>query len=159
MDRLTAELDVRFFNIHERSTALISKLDADVLFESPRQLPPGITGFSFGECVVRSAAAVEQTMGGITTRLWDDPFEWTLPEELATPQKVLDYLKVVEEGRAMAFKFIRNDGDLLKEIPAPIKIKTLFAVLLDSLAKAEHYQGRAFSIFQFFSDSRLPGAN
>ena len=40
--------------------------------------------FSCGEYILRSAAAVEQTFGGITTRLWDDPFEWTLPEALST---------------------------------------------------------------------------
>ncbi len=155
MDRLTAELDVRFLKIHERSSALVSKIDADLLYASPRQLPAGTTEFSFGECIVRSAAAVEQAMGGITTRLWDDPFEWTLPEELATPQKVLNYLDEVETGRVKAFDFIQTDGDLLKEIPAPIEIKTLFAVLLDSMAKAEHFQGRAFSIFQFYTEHHL----
>ncbi|CAN5619219.1 hypothetical protein BH24ACI3_BH24ACI3_09730 [soil metagenome] len=155
MDRLTAEFDVRFFKIHKRSSALVGKIGADVLFASPRQPPAGTTGFSFGECIIRSAAAVEQAMGGITTRLWDDPFEWTLSEELATPQKVLNYLDEVETGRVKAFNFIQNDSDLVKEIPAPIEIRTLFAVLLDSLAKAEHFQGRAFSIFQFYTEVRL----
>ena len=29
-----------------------------------------------------SAGTIEQTFGGITANLWDDPFEWTLPETL-----------------------------------------------------------------------------
>ncbi len=148
MERLTVELDLRFVDIHERSSALVKKIDADLLFRAPQNVSAEISGFSFGECIVRSAAAVEQAMGGITTRLWDDPFEWTLPEELATPQKVAEYLNVVEQGRTKAFKFIQNDTELLKEIPAPVEIRTLFAVLLEAIGKAEHYQGRAYSIFQ-----------
>jgi hypothetical protein len=36
------------------------------------------TGDSCGEQVLRSAAIVEQSFGGLTANLWDDPFEWTL---------------------------------------------------------------------------------
>src|SRR3712207_7579473 len=43
--------------------------------------------YSCGEHVLRSAAAVEQTFGGITVNLWDDPFEWTLPESLPAPSE------------------------------------------------------------------------
>ena len=44
--------------------------------------------YHLGEHIVRSAGAVEQTFDGITANLWDDPFEWTLPENLATPREV-----------------------------------------------------------------------
>ncbi len=46
--------------------------------------------------------------------------------------------------------------DLQREMPAPKKLKTIFEILLDTIAQAEHFQGRAFSTFQMFSDEKLP---
>lgn len=112
--------------------------------------------FSFGEYILRSAGAVEQTFGGITTRLWDDPFEWTLPEELSTPTAVTEYLDEVERTRLTGFGFFTSDGDLRKQIPAPEKLRSIFDLLLETLARAEHYQGRAFAVFQMLSDEKLP---
>ena len=112
--------------------------------------------FSCGEYLLRSAGAVEQTFGGITTRLWDDPFEWTLPEKLSTPIAVLEYLDEVERTRLAGFGFFTSDGDLQKQIPAPEKLRSLFDLLLETLARAEHYQGRAFAVFQMLSDKKLP---
>ena len=112
--------------------------------------------FSCGEYLLRSAAAVEQTFGGITTRLWDDPFEWTLPEKLSTPADVADYLREVEATRVAAFKFFKSDEDLKKQIPAPENLRSIFDLLLDTMSRAEHYQGRAFAVFQVFSDEKLP---
>ena len=106
---------------------------------------------------MRSAAAVEQTFGGIMTKLWDDPFEWTLPEELATGAKIAEYLAEVEATRRNGFAFFTSDDDLLKEIPAPEKLKSIAEILIETTARAEHFQGRAFSIFQMFSDAKLPG--
>ena len=51
--------------------------------------------------LLRSAAAVEQTFGGITTRLWDDPFEWTLPEKLSSTDLLIGYLNEVEQTRTV----------------------------------------------------------
>jgi hypothetical protein len=42
--------------------------------ETRQQLSPA------AEQILRSARIVEQVSGGITANLWDDPFEWTLPE-------------------------------------------------------------------------------
>ena len=112
--------------------------------------------FSCGEYVLRSAGKVEQTFGGITTRLWDDPFEWTLPEELSTTDLVAKYLAEVEATRSKGFSLLKSDADLRKEMPAPEKLKTIFEILLETVARAEHFQGRAFSIFQMFSDEKLP---
>ena len=112
--------------------------------------------FSCGEYILRSAAAVEQTFGGIMTKLWDDPFEWTLPEELATGAKILDYLAEVEATRRKGFAFFTSDDDLRREIPAPETMKSIAEILIETVARAEHFQGRAFSIFQMFSDEKLP---
>jgi hypothetical protein len=41
-------------------------------------------------------------------------------------------------------------------MPAPEKLKTIFEILLETVARSEHFQGRAFAIFQMFSDEKLP---
>jgi hypothetical protein len=112
--------------------------------------------FSCGEFILRSAASVEQAIGGITTRLWDDPFEWTLPEELSSPDKVIGYLEEVEAARIKGFEFISSDDDLLRSVPSPKDLRSLFDILLDSVCRGEHYQGRAFAVYRMFSDGKLP---
>ena len=112
--------------------------------------------FSIGEYILRSAASMEQTFGGLTTRLWDDPFEWTLPEKLNSTRLVLDYFDEVEESRIRSFAFFRADSDLLKQVPAPEKLTPVFEVFLATLARSEHFAGRAFAVFQMFSDEKLP---
>ena len=113
--------------------------------------------YSCGEHLLRAAAAVEQTFGGITVNLWDDPFEWTLPEALPTPNEVARYLEEAEATRRRAFEFLRSDEDLSKEIAAPAgEMRTLLALAVETLARAAHHQGRAFATFRLFSDARLP---
>lgn len=151
MDPLLQSLDSQFKIIHERSMSLLALVPDRKLFWKPTP-----TMHSCGENFLRSAAAVEQTFGGITTRLWDDPFEWTLPEELSTCEKIVEYLNEVEETRRRGFEFFTSDADLSKQIPAPEKLKTLFELLIETVARANHYQGRAFAVFQMFSDKRPP---
>ena len=146
----------RFVSLHNRSKALIGKLPTVDLFRKPRKLDQTMAMFSCGEYILRSAGAVEQTFGGITTRLWDDPFEWTLPEKLSTAELVLGYLDDVEQTRSLGFGFLTSDDDLIKRIPAPEHLRSIFDILLETVARAEHYQGRAFAVFQFFSDLKLP---
>ncbi len=90
------------------------------------------------------------------TRLWDDPFEWTLPEELSTAVLVAEYLAEVERTRLKGMTLFSSDEDLKKEMPAPKKLQTIFEILLETVARAEHFQGRAFAVFQMFSDDKLP---
>ena len=62
----------------------------------------------------------------------------------------------VEATRTAAFDFFKSDDDLRKQIPAPENLRTIFELLLETIARAEHYQGRAFAIFQVISDEKLP---
>src|SRR5687767_13398951 len=156
MDILLESFDRRFRLLHERSSGLLNLIDSADLFRKPRELERSMAMFSCGEYILRSAGSVEQTFGGITTRLWDDPFEWTLPEKLSTPTAVLEYLDEVERTRLRGFEFFTSDEDLRKQIPAPEKLRSLFDLLLETLARAEHYQGRAFAVFQMLSDQKLP---
>jgi hypothetical protein len=156
MKSLIKTFEEQFEKLHDRSWKFVSMIPDDKLFWKPREFESIYTMFSCGEYVLRSAAAIEQAFGGITTRLWDDPFEWTLPEELSTTEKLLEYLREVEETRRKGFAFFNSDADLLREMPAPEKLKSIAAILLETLARAEHFQGRAFAVYQMFSDSKLP---
>jgi hypothetical protein len=149
-------LDERFAEVHSRSVSLIQTLDDRDLFRKPPELANSMTIFSSGEYILRSAATVEQTAGGIMTRLWDDPFEWTLPEKLSTVDLVIEHLHEVENTRQRAFSFIDSDEVLVRQIQAPDNLRTIFDVLLRSLSHAENYQGRAFAISQMMSDAKLP---
>lgn len=150
-------LDEQFARLHARSRALVEVTPAEQLYRQPRHLVSAFPIHSCGEQLLRSAAAVEQTFGGITANLWDDPFEWTLPETLSTPERVAEYLDEVEATRRRGFALLNTDADLSKEIALPSgEMQTLCALLLETLARAAHYQGRAFASFALFSDLRLP---
>lgn len=148
--------DCRFARLHERSCRFVEKIPDGNLFSKPRRLNRTYAMFSCGEYILRSAASIEQTFLGITRRLWDDPFEWTLPEELSTNAKVLEYLTEVEKTRANGFSFFASDADLSREMPAPERLRSIGEILLSTIARAEHFQGRAFAVFQFYSDEKLP---
>ena len=156
MDVFLETFDRRFADIDKRSRELLAKIPAADLYRRPRELEHSIAAFSCGEFLLRSAAVVEQTFGGITTRLWDDPFEWTLPEKLSTHAMVQGYMDEVEQTRIAGFNFFNSDDDLRKQIPAPENLRTIFDLLLETIARSEHYQGRAFALFQVMSDEKLP---
>lgn len=146
----------RFAAIDRRSRFILEMIDEGDLYRRPREIAQTMSPFSCGEYLLRSAAAVEQTYGGISTRLWDDPFEWTLPEKLATRESVIAYLDEVEATRKRGAFFLSSDDELAKNIPSPEKLRSIFDLLLETVAKAEHHQERAISIFQFFSDTKVP---
>ena len=148
--------DAKFAEIHQTTCRLVEKIPSNKLYWQPLETNALFPVISCGEYILRSAAAVEQTFGGITAKLWDDPFEWTLPEQLTNNQAVLKYLGEVEETRKKGFLFLTADEDLKKQIPAPEKLKTIFEILLETIARAEHFQGRAFAVFQLLSDEKLP---
>jgi len=95
------------------------------------------------ENLVRSAAAVEQMCGGLTANLWDDPFEWTLPETLYNPDRVIGYLDEVDLARQRTFSSI-DDAALTKLISVPSgESRLLISLLLETLVKASEFRGRA----------------
>ena len=102
MDTKLSIFSEHFVKLHDRSVTLVRSLTNAQLFENPRAMDRSMAMFSCGEYVLRSAAAVEQTFGGIATRLWDDPFEWTLPEKLSTTDLVIEYLEEVAATRRRA---------------------------------------------------------
>lgn len=150
-------LDEQFARLHERSVALARAIPAERLYWQPRQSSGPFPVYSCGEHLLRGAAIVEQTFGGITTNLWDDPFEWTLPETLSTPERVGEYFMEVEATRQRGFALFLADDDLRKEVAVPSgEMQPLCALLAQTLARAAHHQGRAFATLRLFSDARLP---
>jgi hypothetical protein len=107
----------------------------DSLKDLVRSAPP--------EYIVRSAAVVEQTCGGLTSNLWDDPFEWTLPETLSNPDRIVEYLSEVDLARQRAFSSIADDSALTRYIADPSGERLLISVLLETLVKASEHKGRA----------------
>jgi hypothetical protein len=92
--------------------------------------------------ILRSAAAIEQMCGGLTANLWDDPFEWTLPETLSNADRVVEYLSEVDLARERAFNSI-DDAALTKYISAPTGERLLISLLLETLVRASEFRGRA----------------
>jgi hypothetical protein len=101
--------------------------------------------------LLRSAAVVEQTCGGLTANLWDDPFEWTLPETLSSTDRIIEYLSEVDVARQRAFNSIRNDSALTRYISAPAGEQLLVNLLLETLVKASDYRGRAVASSKLLS--------
>ena len=156
MRNLILSLDERFAVLHRNSHEFIKIVPSESIYQKPAATQSTEPVYSCGEYLLRSAGAVEQTCNGITVKLWDDPFEWTLPENLSTNEKILEYLSEVEYARVRAFALLLSDNDLQWEIPAPEKLKTIFVLLLETLTRAAHYQGRAFALFRLSSAGKLP---
>jgi len=141
--KIVESLDREFAHLHLRSCAVIENTPDEILYSVTT--PAGMRSLpSVGESVLRCAAAVEQTFGGITSNLWDDPFEWTLPEYLTTSAKVIEHLAEVEATRKRAFSSFADDACLLKHVATPSgETRPLVELLLGTLVRAADYQGRA----------------
>jgi hypothetical protein len=136
--------DTEFERLHARSCKLIETTPGEMLYGGWHKNGDSA---SVGAFVLRSAGVVEQTCGGITSNLWDDPFEWTLPETLSTTARVIEYLGEVEETRKRAFACFTGDGDLLKKVAVPPgEMRPLISLLLDTLVRALGFQGRAVAL-------------
>lgn len=147
MDKLIQSLDDQFTDLHEQSRELLSRLSSEILYAKPNGSAEAV-----GEQLLRSAAVIEQSFGGLTANLWDDPFEWTLPETINTAAKMLEYFDEVEATRLRAFQAFESDNDLSKSIMTPTGSIQLEGFLLDTLRRARHHQQRALAIFELLDD-------
>jgi len=146
---IVASLDREFSRLCSNACVLVEQTPVEALYQVPQptrlaSVSLSSTGFSIGESVLKGAAAIEQTFGGITANLWDDPFEWTLPEYLSTPAKVKDYLAEVEATRKRAFLSFADDDCLLKHVAVPSgATRPLIDLLLETLLSAARFQAQA----------------
>jgi hypothetical protein len=158
---IVASLDREFSRLHRNACAVIEQTSTDLLYALAPQtvLPPGSPQLpSIGESVLRGAAVIEQTFGGITANLWDDPFEWTLPEYLSTPAKVKDHLDEVEATRRRAFTSFADDDCLLKRVSLPSGVtRPLIDLLKQTILNAASFQTRAAVVLKILSGISPPG--
>ena len=168
---IVESLDREFARLHLNSCAVIESTPVDILYAAPAQAELISLGSargsptseltslpSVGEGVLRCAAAVEQTFGGITANLWDDPFEWTLPEYLSTPAKVNEHLAEVEATRKRAFSSFADDACLLKHVAVPSgETRPLIDLLSETLLRAADLQTQALVALKTLSGISPPG--
>ena len=134
-----ALLDEEFAELHRRACELVGTVDEEAQTAFPVD--------SLRKEVLRGAAVVEQTFGGITANLWDDPFEWTLPETLNTPELLIEYLNEVEATRKRAFASLVSDEALGREIVVPSgQRQTLESLFRETITRAAAFQNRAVEI-------------
>lgn len=130
-------LELEFGSLINSLKELVSTVPPDRLY----QTPPAV---SIGESILRSAGSIEQTCGGLTANLWDDPFEWTLPEALWNADRILEYLREVESALKRAFAAIVDDEALSKLVSVPSgEPVRLVGLLLETLVTAADHRGRA----------------
>jgi hypothetical protein len=142
---IVCQLDREFQSLIESLKQLVRSVPSDLFYRDP----PAV---SIGENVLRSAAAVEQICGGLTTSLWDDPFEWTLPETLSNSDLIVEYLSEVDLARQRMFKAIGSDEVLSKYVPVPSgEPRPLGGLLLETLVIAGDYRGRAVATIKILS--------
>ncbi len=153
---LIAVLGEQFEQMHATSCLFIESVPPEFLYYQPR-VSATLPVYSCGEYILRSGGKVEQTFGGITANLWDDPFEWTLPEALPRGSDIIDYLNEAEAMRGRGFALLKADADLTKGIVVPSgETPSLFDLIVGTLRYAAHYQGRAFATLHFLCDAKLP---
>jgi hypothetical protein len=127
---IVESLDREFATLINSLKELVSKVNADQLYRR-------VANESLGEQILRSAAVIEQTFGGLTANLWDDPFEWTLPETLSTPELVIEHLSEVDGLRQRFFSSLDGDEGLSKFVSLPSgEPRALGDVLREALVKA-----------------------
>ena len=144
-------LDQEFGSLINSLRDLVQSVPPDLLYRNP----PAV---SIGENILRSAAVIEQTCGGLTANLWDDPFEWTLPETLSTVNLIIEYLSEVDLARRRAFDSIVDDSALSKYISVPSgEPRSLVSLLLETLVTAGDYRGRALATSNILFGEGAPG--
>jgi len=145
-------LDREFALLHARSCRIDEQTSDETIY-----LNPVNSQISVGENILRSAAEIEQTFGGITANLWDDPFEWTLPEHLSTTAKIIEHLNEVETLRQRAFASFTDDSCLSKQVATPSDTRPLIDLLLSTLLRATEHQARALVALKSLSRIDAPG--
>jgi len=155
MSSETAVRKTSLRNLEHEFAELLTALRAFVCTmpdEMIYRVPVNGTRATVGESVVKSAAVLEQTFGGLTSNLWDDPFEWTLPETLASGALIIQYLDDVDAARRRAFAFLADDSALTKTVLVPFGGQLSVLDLLErTLLRATSYQNEAAKILKNFS--------
>ena len=152
---LIESLEQAFAKLDSQTRAVLHEVSDEMLYA--RTAPLGVPDASIGELILKSAGSVEQTFGGLTANLWDDPFEWTLPETLSTNDLVSKYLDEVVEARTVLFARLNLDSELTKLIAMPSgDTQPLIRLLIGTLMRAAGYLERAAVLLALLSQASVP---
>jgi uncharacterized damage-inducible protein DinB len=142
--------------IHQNLVDVLDLIPEERLYLKPFESPNFIRVYSCGELISHIGGIVEYTFNGITSNLWEEPFEWITREVLPTRAHVAAYLEEVARVRRMAFDDFRDD-DLPKQIYFPNGVgTTLGEILTKTLSHAAHHRGQVYAYVHLFTDVRLP---
>ena len=156
MDSLASRSEVLLF---EREFSTLLEILRSLATTVPAEcLYKNVSSVSVGVGILKSAGVLEQAFGGITTNLWDDPFEWTLPETLSTPALVLEYLAEVDSTKERAFSSFVDDSALQKLIVLPSGAScSLVQLLIKTLQRSSEYCDQATATLKMLSDVSASG--
>ncbi|HSE31288.1 MAG TPA: hypothetical protein VLA93_06895 [Pyrinomonadaceae bacterium] len=149
---LIERLEQECIGLLSRLKGLVETVPVQLLYETAFDLPTSV-----GENIVRSAATLEQAFGGLTTNLWDDPHEWTLPETLSSTERITEYLGEVDDARTRAFASLVDDSALEKYIAMPSgEQASIQALLVNALKTAKNFEQRAAETHEILFADRPP---
>ena len=142
--------------IHENLIAVLDIIPEDRLYWKPFDSANFIRVYSCGELISHIGGIVEYAFNGITSNLWEEPFEWITREALPTRSHIASYLEEVAQVRRMALTSV-TDSDLPKRIYFPNATETtLGEILIRTLSHASHHRGQVYAYVHLMTDVRLP---
>ena len=150
MNKFIDGLDRQFAQLHCDSHKLIEAISPALLYRQPPGKSHSLPLHSCGEHVLRSAGL---TPAGTIVGLGAGTC-WLSAETLPTKDKVAAYLDEVEATRKHGFQLFKSDADLMKEIMAPSGYTQLLPLLLDTLVRAAHHQGRALATLEILQAAK-----
>jgi uncharacterized damage-inducible protein DinB len=152
VEAISTELE----RIHQNLIELLDLIPEEKLYWKPFQSPNFIRIYSCGELISHVGGIVEYAFNGITSNLWEEPFEWITREALPTRAHVATYLEEVAQLRRQAIEML-TDNDLSKRLYFPNAVATTMGeILIRTLSHASHHRGQIYAYVHLFSDVRLP---
>ena len=145
-----------FERIHQNLIEVLDIIPEEKLYWKPFESENFIRIYSCGELISHIGGIVEYAFNGITSNLWEEPFEWITREVLPTRSHIAGYLDEVARVRRMAFTDF-SDGDLPKRIYFPNAASTtLGEILVKTLSHASHHRGQVYAYVHLVTGVRLP---
>jgi uncharacterized damage-inducible protein DinB len=142
--------------IHRNLIDILDLIPEDKLYWKPFDSQNFIRIYSCGELISHIGGIVEYAFNGLTSNLWEEPFEWITREVLPTRAHIATYLEDVAQVRRVAFAGF-TDGDLPKRIYYPNGTATTIGeILVRTLSHASHHRGQVYAYAHLFIDVRLP---
>ena len=142
--------------LHQNLIDVLAIIPEEKLYWKPFESDKFIRIYSCGELISHVGGIVEYAFNGITSNLWEEPFEWITREVLPTRSHVGAYLDEVARVRRMAFADFK-DEDLPKLIYFPNAASTtLGEILVKTLSHASHHRGQVYAYVHLVTDARLP---